>query len=163
MKTSLVAIALALAPALAGAAQPQMLEVLSLEQAQRLVAGCERYAQENELAPLSMAVYDAAGNLKLFARQDGTTLATVDFAHIKGRTAAVTALATSELAKIEFADKTRPLGIGHVQGLTIVQGGVPVRSSSGQHLGGFGVSGAPAAQDEACGLAGAEAMLASGS
>ncbi len=162
MKTLVVAVAVALAltPALSVAAKPSMQEVLTLEQARNLVAGCTQYAGEHALAPLSMAVYDAAGNLKFFVRQDGTTLASVEFAHLKGRTAAVTALATSDLAKIEFANKTQPLGIGNVNGLTIVQGGVPVRSASGQHLGGIGVSGAPAEQDEACGLAGVQAMLA---
>lgn len=161
MKALLITLALALTPGFAAAAKPHLEELLTLEQAQELIEGCEVYAAKHELAALSMAVYDASGNLKLFVRQDGTTLATVDFAHIKGRTAAVTALATSELAKIEFADKTQPLGIGDLQGLTIVQGGVPVRSASGQHLGGFGVSGAPAEQDEACGLAGVKKMLAS--
>lgn len=87
-------------------------------------------------------------------------MATIDFAHIKARTAAITALSTNELASIEYADSTRPLGIPHVDALTIVQGGVPVHSVSGQHIGGFGISGAPAAHDEACGLAGVERMRA---
>ncbi|MEQ9465469.1 MAG: heme-binding protein [Haliea sp.] len=160
MKSLLAVVALGLLPLLADAAKPYVEEVLTLQQARDLIAGCERYAAEHELAALSMAVYDASGNLKLFARQDGATRATVEFAHIKGRTAAVTALATSELAKVEFADAARPLGVRDAGGLTIVQGGVPVQSASGQHLGGFGVSGAPAAQDEACGLAGVTEMLA---
>lgn len=160
MKAYLAVVALGLLPVLADAAKPYMEEVLTLEQARDLIAGCERYAAEHELAALSLAVYDAAGNLKLFARQDGATRATIEFARIKGRTAAVTALATSQLAKVEFADATRPMGVRDPGALTIVPGGVPVRSASGQHLGGLGVSGAPAAQDEACGLAGVQAMLA---
>jgi glc operon protein GlcG len=161
MKVLLVILALSLLPGIADAAKPYMEEVLTLEQAQDLISGCEFYAAKHELAPLSMAVYDASGNLKLFARQDGTMLVTAEFSHIKGRTAAVSALATSELAEIEFADKTRPLGIRYIDTLTIVQGGVAVQSASGQHLGGFGVSGAPAEHDEACGLAGTKRMLAS--
>ena len=69
--------------------------------------------------------------------------------------------ALHELAKIEFADQSQPLGIRYLDHLTVVQGGVAVSSVSGQHLGGFGVSGAPAEHDEACGLAGVKNMLAS--
>lgn len=162
MKAWSFVVALGLLPGLTEGAEPYMEEVLTLKQAQELVAGCESYAEELELSPLSMAVYDASGNLKLFARQDGAMLVTVEFAQIKGRTAALTALATSELAALEFADKTQPLGIGDLQSLTIVQGGVAVRSASGKHLGGFGVSGAPSIEDEACGSAGLARMLASG-
>ena len=159
MRLLLAVIALSLLPDLADAAKPYMEEVLTLEQAQDLIAGCESYSVKHELAPLSMAVYDASANLKLFARQDGAVLVTVEFAHIKSRTAAVSALATSELAEIEFADETQPLGIRYLDNLTIVQGGVAVQSASGQHLGGFGVSGAPAEHDEACGMAGVKKML----
>ncbi len=151
---------LLLLPAAVQGADPYVEEVMTLQQAQDLIAGCEAYAEQHQLPAVSMAVYDASGNLKLFARQDGTTVATIDFAHIKARTAAITALSTNELASIEYADSTRPLGIPHVDALTIVQGGVPVHSVSGQHIGGFGISGAPAAHDEACGLAGVERMRA---
>lgn len=158
MKFLLVVFVFSLVSARIGAAEPYKEEVLTLTQAKHLVAGCEAYAQKNQLAPLSMAVYDAAGNIKLFLRQDGAKLLSADFAHIKGRSAAVSGLATSELAAIEFKNKEQPLGIGYVDGVTIVQGGVAVASLSGQHLGGFGVSGAPAADDEACGMAGIENM-----
>ena len=159
MKILLAVVAFSLLPELADAAKPYVEEVLTLQQAQDLIAGCESYSAKHDLAPLSMAIYDASGNLKLFTRQDGSMQVTVEFAHIKGRTSAVTALATSALAAIEFVDETPPLGIRYVDDLTIVQGGVAVHSASGQHLGGFGVSGAPAEQDEACGLAGVKKML----
>ncbi len=154
----LLAMVLGILPCVASADAPYVEEIMTLQQARDLIEGCERYATAQDLPALSMAIYDAAGNLKLFVRQDGTTVATADFAHSKGRTAAITALTTSELAEIEYADSTQPLGMPHLGALTIVQGGVPVRSVSGQHLGGFGVSGAPAADDEACGRAGIEHM-----
>jgi uncharacterized protein GlcG (DUF336 family) len=159
MKFLLGALTILLLCARAGGAESYKEEVLTLAQAKRLVSGCESYARDNKLAPLSMAVYDAAGNIKLFLRQDGAKLLSADFAHIKGRTAAVSGLATSELAAIEYENKDKPLGIGYIDGVTIVQGGVAVASASGQHLGGFGVSGAPAVDDEACGVAGIEEML----
>lgn len=161
MKALLAPVVLGLLPGFAGASKPYMEEVLTLKQAKALVAGCEAYSKKHELAALSMAVYDAAGNLKIFIRQDGAALVTVEFAHIKGRTAAVSALATSELSEIEFANETRPLGIRYLNDLTIVQGGVAVHSASGQHLGGIGVSGAPSEHDEACGFAGVSKMMES--
>jgi uncharacterized protein GlcG (DUF336 family) len=160
MKVLLAIVAFSLLPGLADATKPYMEEVLTLEQAQDLIVGCEDYAAKHELAPLSMAVYDASGNIKLFARQDGAMFVTVEFAHIKGRTAAVSALDTSELAEIEFANPMQPLGIRYLDDLTVVQGGVAVPAVSGQHLGGFGVSGSPAGHDEACGSAGVKNMLA---
>jgi len=160
MKALLTVVVLGLLPGLAEAAKPYLEEVLTLKQAQGLIQGCERHAAERELAPLSMAVYDAAGNVKLFARQDGALLVTVDVAHLKGRTSALTALATRELAEIEFANTARPVGIAGLDALTVLQGGVAVKSASGQHLGGFGVSGASSEDDEACAQAGIAQMLA---
>jgi len=160
MKAWLTVVVLGLLPGMVEAAEPYLEEVLTLRQARDLVEGCERHALQRELAPLSMAVYDAAGNVKLFARQDGALLVTVDVAHIKGRTSALTALATRELAEIEFADTARPVGIAGLDALTIVQGGVAVKSASGKHLGGFGVSGASSEDDEACARVGIAQMLA---
>jgi len=158
MKILLGLLALSFLCEQAGAADPYKEEVLTLTQAKNLVAGCETYARKNKLAPLSMAIYDASGNMKFFLRQDGAKFLTVDFAHIKGRSAAASGFSTSQLAAIEFENKEQPLGIRYVDGLTIVQGGVAVASISGQHLGGFGVSGAAAEHDEACGIAGIEKM-----
>ena len=132
-------------------------EVLTLPLARAMVAGCEDFARENELAPLTMAIYDASGNLKLFTRQDGSMMVTVEFAHIKARTAAVLGMSTKNLGdNVEFSDNDRPMGIRYVDNLTVVQGGIPIRSKSGQLLGGIGVSGAPSAMDEACAWAGVD-------
>lgn len=159
MKVRLGILVLSLLCSRATAAEPYVEEVLTLAQAKDLIAGCESYAREHKLAPLSMAVYDAAGHLKQFSRQDGAMLLSAEFAHTKGRTAAASGLSTSQLAAIAFENKEQPMGIRYVEGVTIVQGGVAVASVSGQHLGGIGVSGAPAEHDEACGLAGVERML----
>ena len=64
-------------------------EVLTLPLARAMVAGCEAFARQNDLAPLTMAIYDESGDLKLFMRQDGATKVTLEFAHIKARTSAV--------------------------------------------------------------------------
>lgn len=88
-------------------------------------------------------------------------MVTVEFAHIKARTAAVLGMSTNDLGNdVAFANKDRPMGIRYVDNLTVVQGGVPIKSQSGQILGGMGVSGAPSAMDEACARAGIEAVQA---
>jgi uncharacterized protein GlcG (DUF336 family) len=134
-------------------------EVLTLPLARAMVAGCEAFAQKNELAPLTMAIYDASGDLKLFMRQDGASMVTVEFAHIKARTSAVLGMSTKDLGdNVEFSNNDRPMGIRYVDNLTVVQGGIPIRAQSGQLLGGMGVSGAPSAMDEACGWAGIDVV-----
>ena len=132
---------------------------LTLAHARSMVAACEDFAGEKGLAPLSMAVYDAAGNLKLFSRQDGAMLVTVEFAGIKARTSAALGMSTKVLGDdVEFADKERPFGLRWLDNLTMVQGGVPITTAGGQLLGGIGVSGAASADDEACAQAGVDAI-----
>jgi glc operon protein GlcG len=158
-KQTTAALALAALPTSAFGAGVYQEDVLSLSAAHTIVAGCVEFAVQNDLVPLSMAVYDQHGNLKLFLRQDGAMTVTVEFAHIKARTAAVLGMATGALGDdVEFDDKDRPMGISYMDNLTVVQGGVPVRSPAGVLLGGMGVSGAPSEMDEACARAGLEAV-----
>ena len=47
---------------------------LSLEQASMIVDGALKYARENGLKPLAVAVLDARGAQKFFLAEDGTSL-----------------------------------------------------------------------------------------
>ncbi len=123
-----------------------------------MVQGCEDYARRNNLDPIVIAIFNASGNLKIFARQDFARTGSIDFAMVKGRTAAVLGITTDALGKTDYADPGRPMGIASAEGLTIVQGGVPIFAADGTLLGGIGVSGAPSAHDEACGKAGIAAV-----
>ena len=142
-------------------AQPGLVQkqALSLEIASLMVAGCEQKAKAEGWAPVSIAVIDDGGNLLMFIRQDGANMGTIEFAQLKGGTAASLGLGSEELGdRFEFSDPDRPIGVAYVEGITVTPGGLPIRSAGGQLLGGIGVSGAAAEQDVACGQAGIDAI-----
>lgn len=142
-------------------AQPALVhkQGLSLDVARLMVDGCEKKAAAEGWAPVSIAVIDDGGRLVAFVRQDGATMGTIEFAQLKAGTAASLGLGSGELGdKFEFADRDRPIGVAYVEGVTVTPGGLPVRTASGQLLGGIGVSGAAADQDVACSQAGIDAV-----
>jgi len=134
-------------------------QVLTLGLASKMIAACEAYASAQKLDPLTIVVFDDGGNLKALSRQDGALLVTLDFAQGKARTAAMLGMSTKELSdSVAFTDNDRPMGLRYLDDISMVQGGLPIRSKSGQLLGGIGVSGAPSEQDEACGRAALDAV-----
>ena len=126
-----------------------------LDAAQRALTAGIRQAESLGIA-VSLAVVDAGGVLKAFARMDGAEVAGEVLAVDKAYTAVAHRAATAELA---------PLAIdgGELFGLqatgrgryVLFAGGLPVLRD-GVVVGGVGVSGGSAAQDSSC----AEAMLA---
>nr|WP_262391445.1 heme-binding protein [Nocardiopsis sp. CNR-923] len=56
---------------------------ITLEQAQGLIDGAVRYAADNGLQPLTVAVLDPGGVLVALARQDGSGLLRPDLAVAK--------------------------------------------------------------------------------
>ena len=131
---------------------------VSLATARLMIEGCENYAQEHALAPLAMAVYDKAGNLKLFINQDNAIQTVAAFAMAKARTAAISGVTTGALGGMEYADHERPMGMANIPGITVLQGGLPFSAEDGEHLGGIGVSGASSTEDEACSRAAIDAV-----
>ena len=57
-------------------------------------------------------------------------------------------MTTREIGDLAYKNKDRGHGIEHVPGVVTFPGGVPIITKSGAHLGGIGVSGATADQDE---------------
>ena len=90
---------------------------------------------------MNIAVVDAGANLKAFARMDGAWLGSIDIAIKKARTARFFDMNTGEIGKL-----SQPGGslynIEHSNGgLITFPGGVPIKNSSGEIIGGIGVSG----------------------
>ena len=56
---------------------------LSLEQAKAIVHGALAHGRRTNLAPLTVAVLDAGGHLKCFAREDGSGILRGDIAEAK--------------------------------------------------------------------------------
>jgi uncharacterized protein GlcG (DUF336 family) len=125
---------------------------VDLAAALRMVAAAHAEAERQSIL-VSAAVVDAGGHLVAFGRMDGAEIAGPVLAVDKAYTAVANRTATSELAKLA-APGGELFGL-HANGggrFVIFGGGVPVLVD-GIVVGGVGVSGASAAQDEACALA----------
>ncbi len=143
------------------AATPSALQtrpVLSLDQAKRMADACEALAATQGWRRVNIAIYDDGGNLKLFRRQVAAFLHSIRIAQLKGHTAAGMPRSTRALGDIAFADPARPNGIEQVPGFVVFPGGLPILTAAGEQLGGIGVSGATADQDEQCAQAGLDAI-----
>ena len=98
----------------------------------------------------TVAILDAAGNLKLSVRDDGTSPHTVEVARKKAYTALIYRRPSIETAKA-WATQVPPPSI---DGTIALGGGLPIRAGD-QVVGSIGVSGAPGQdKDEACANAG---------
>jgi uncharacterized protein GlcG (DUF336 family) len=126
---------------------------VDLETATRIVAAAHAEAARRSIL-VSAAVVDSGGHLVAFGRMDGAEIAGPVLAVDKAYTAVANRIATSELA--DLASPGGELFGLHANGggrFVIFGGGVPI-VVDGAIVGGVGVSGASAADDEACALAG---------
>jgi uncharacterized protein GlcG (DUF336 family) len=138
---------------------PQALSVkdLSLDQAQAVLVAAIKKAQELKIAQ-DIAVVDAGGNLKAFARMDGAWLGSIDISIKKARTARYFDMPTGDIGKL--SQPGEPLYMIEVSngGLITFPGGVPIKSAAGEILGAIGSSGSTVENDHAVSKAGAEAV-----
>lgn len=141
-----------------GAAALETKPYLTLAMATKIADVCEAKAAAENWRKVNIAIYDDGGNLKLFRRQDGAYLHSIRIAQLKGQTSAGMPRSTRELGEINYSNPVRPLGLEHVPGLVMFAGGLPIMTAAGAHIGGVGVSGATADQDEACAAAGIAAI-----
>jgi len=130
---------------------------ISLEQAHAVVAAAVKKAEEMKVK-MDIAVLDAGGNLKAFARMDGAWLGSIDIAQKKARTARYFDMPTGEIGKLSQPGK--PLYMIEVsnQGLITFPGGVPIRTQGDVIIGAIGVSGSTVENDDAVARAGASAV-----
>jgi uncharacterized protein GlcG (DUF336 family) len=132
---------------------------LSLAQAQ-LVLDAALAAAEEHKTLMDVAVVDAGGNLKAFARMDGAWLGSIDIAVTKARTARYFDLPTEALG--ELSQPGGPLYGIEVSngGLITFPGGLPLKSDDGSVIGAIGVSGSTVEDDRAVAEAGVAALAA---
>ena len=138
-------------------ALPAMAQDLPLEAAEEIVAAAKKKAVELNTR-MDIAVVDAGGNLKAFARMDGAWLGSIDISIRKARTARWFDMNTGEIGKL--SQPGGPLfGIEHSNGgLITFPGGVPLRNRKGEIVGAIGVSGSTVENDHTVAVAGAEAL-----
>jgi uncharacterized protein GlcG (DUF336 family) len=134
-----------------------MAEDIALEAAEKVVAAAKKKAAEIKTL-MDIAVVDAGGNLKAFARMDGAWLGSIDISIRKARTARWFDMNTGEIGKL--SQPGGPLfGIEHSNGgLVTFPGGVPLKDGKGNVVGAIGVSGSSVENDHAVAAAGAAAL-----
>jgi uncharacterized protein GlcG (DUF336 family) len=125
---------------------------VDLATALRMIAAAHAEAEARSIL-VSAAVVDAGGHLIAFGRMDGAEIAGPVLAVDKAYTAVANRIATSALATLA-APGGELFGLHAAGGgrFVIFGGGVPI-SVGGVIVGAVGVSGASAAEDEACALA----------
>jgi uncharacterized protein GlcG (DUF336 family) len=130
---------------------------ISLEQAHRVLEAAAKKSTEIK-TKMDIAVVDAGGNLKAFARQDGAWLGSIDISIKKAKTARFFDMPTGEIGKL--SQPGGPLyNIEHSNGgLITFPGGVPLKDADGTVIGAVGVSGSTVENDHAVATAGAAAL-----
>ena len=106
---------------------------------------------------INVAVTDASGTLMAFLRMPGAFLHSIDIAIDKAYTAASFGFPTSAWGAALANDELLRAGLNARPRLVLFGGGLPV-VEGGERIGGIGVSGGSAEQDEVCAAAGLAAL-----
>ena len=160
----------ALASAAAGAAMlaasampasaAEMKPVLTMSAALAMVEACVALAAQEGWA-MHIAVMDDGANLKAYARMDNSMLLAQDIAMAKANTSARFPGPTGALAGFAFNEQGATPFAFLPGDIVFFAGGLPI-FSEGAQVGGIGVSGAQADEDERCAQAGLDAAAAAG-
>ena len=134
-----------------------MKEVLSLEQVRRSMNAMLEAALKEPDRPIAIAILDDNTNLLNYARMDGCRLNPQGVAIRKAYTAVMFGQNSSDFAQRLKNENRQDTDFGN-QSLVAVKGGVVVISSNGDILGGIGVSGLTAEEDEEIALIGLNAL-----
>ncbi len=130
--------------------------IVTAEAAATALRGAVAHAQSLGIR-VNVAVADPSGVLAGFLRMPGAFVHSVDIAIDKARTAAGFGFPTSRWGAIVGDDELLRLGLAQRPGLVMFGGGLPI-VEAGERIGGIGVSGGSAEQDEACATAGLAAL-----
>lgn len=106
---------------------------------------------------INAAVTDSSGVLAAFLRMPGAFLHSVELAIDKAYTAAGFGFPTSKWMDAIGRDEALRAGLPQRPRLVLFGGGLPIRDG-GELIGGIGVSGGSAEQDEECARAGLAAL-----
>ena len=137
--------------------------VISAEAAAQAVAAAVAHASTLGVR-INAAVVDGGGTLAAFLRMPGAFLHSVEIAIDKAYTAASFGFPTAQWPAVFGSDELLRIGLSQRPRLVVIGGGLPIRIQGpecpevGALIGGIGVSGASAEQDEACALAGLRAI-----
>ena len=132
---------------------------VTLQQATTIVETALRTGRETNCAPLAVAVLDAGGHLKAFAREDGAGIVRPQIAVGKAWGALGMGLGSRTLARRVAEQPQQQAFFAALNAMSEgrvvpAAGGVLIRDSAGAVLGAVGISGDVSDKDEACALAG---------
>ena len=133
---------------------------LKLEQARKIIATAFKKSAEMKLKPLTVAVLDAGGAVVALERSDGSSRMRPEIA--TGKANGAIALGMGSRAIFKRAQE-QPFFIQSMNALAggvlvPVPGGVLIRDDSGEIVGAVGITGDTSDNDEACAVAGIEAV-----
>ena len=128
---------------------------IGLELARKVIAGAEAEARKNNWN-MVIAVLDSGANLVALERMDGASLASIEVAKDKARSAVLFRRPT-KVFQDAVAQGGANLRLLTLTGLTAVDGGLPI-VVDGKIVGSVGVSGAASDQDAQCAKAGMDAL-----
>jgi uncharacterized protein GlcG (DUF336 family) len=140
---------------------------LTLAQAHTIVESALKKGRETGCAPLTVAVLDAGGHLKAFAREDESGILRPQIAIGKAWGALGMGLGSRAFAKRIAEQPGAPsffnaLAAASEGRVVPVPGGVLIRDASRSIIGAVGISGDTSDKDEVCALAGIAASGLSG-
>ena len=132
---------------------------LTLQQASTIVEAALRAGRETACAPLAVAVLDAGGHLKAFAREDGAGIVRPQIAVGKAWGALGMGFGSRTLARRVAEQPQQQAFFGALNAMSEgrvvpAAGGVLIRDAGGAVVGAVGISGDASDKDEACALAG---------
>ncbi len=129
---------------------------ISLDQANAALESAIKKSEEIG-TKMDIAIVDAGGNLKAFARQDGAWIGSIDISQKKARTARYFDMNTGDIGGL--SQPGGPLyNIEHSNGgLITFPGGVPIKDGD-TVIGAIGVSGSSVEDDHTVAQAGADAV-----
>jgi uncharacterized protein GlcG (DUF336 family) len=130
--------------------------VISAEAAHTALQAAVDHARELDIA-INVAITDSAGVLAGFLRMPGAFLHSVEIAIDKAYTSASFGFPTAAWKDILAGDELLRAGLAERPRLVIFGGGLPI-VANGARIGGIGVSGGSAEQDEECARAGLKAI-----
>ena len=130
-------------------------KALSLEMAKKMADAAESMAITKGLK-IVIAIMDDHGNLKYYRRMDDNNFVSVRMAQLKALTSASIPISTKDLSKRNESLPNGPYLA--VPGIVLLEGGLPIITKEGQHIGAIGISGATPELDGMCAQAGIEAI-----
>ena len=135
--------------------------ILTLDMANQIIATCVAKATSEGWRPVNVAVFDDGGNLKAFQRMENAFLGSIQVSQMKGHSSAMFPFPTRLFAELAYGKDGEPgplPGIAEIPGVASFAGGLPIMTADGHQIGGVGVSGASADEDEQCAQAGIDAI-----